>query len=612
MLVTTVACIAWAGAGMAQQPDPRGRVAGWIEHEGGGRVRSATVTLLSRPLPGRADLGTADEILVRTGEDGMFRAALLHGRAYSAWATFRDADGVEQRTAVLEDLVPGPPRAMRAAGTQVLRRVQLEGLANWQGHGPFALTAHTNTDNVAVYPLQLDEQRSAAVPTMPGPTCDFELRSNSGQLLAVWRSQPLAADQRELRLEVAAGRSLRIRVLDKAGAPIRDAKVRHWFGYHVRDLSTVLGTTDETGSLQVVVPSKNGLYVFDDRNVCNFEITARGRQRVVKMAYLNKVEDTLEIRLDDGVDVVGRVLTADGERPRGLTLLPDCYARGADSPSGIGTPPRPVAMDDEGRFHFTGLHPRYDFRLLALLDPQLAREQGLALRPGIASAPIAWLAVARRAEGAPLRLPDLRLDRIPVANIRVTTADGLPVPGARLLVSSESLHHSPMTYVCDRVGRLQFPLPDGQIRIGAYVSSGRVAGGASGGVATVLVRPPRNAGDPGIDPLVLRLSPTFEVRGRIVDADGEPVSAAEVYVRRITLEDRALRSVALKSRVRSVSDADGGYSLTVPALPGAEFTVHAYAKIAGAWQRSADLVVTADGDGNEALRIELKKDKTPR
>lgn len=75
----------------------------------------------------------------------------------------------------------------------------------------------------------------------------------------------------------------------------------------------------------------------------------------------------------------------------GITLLPDCYAMGADAETtGSGVPLRARSLDDEGRFTFCSLHPRYDFRLLALLDPEAAIAAGMRLVPGVAVAPPAF------------------------------------------------------------------------------------------------------------------------------------------------------------------------------------------------------------------------------
>ncbi|MEO6597643.1 MAG: hypothetical protein ABIP94_23105, partial [Planctomycetota bacterium] len=105
---------------------------------------------------------------------------------------------------------------------------------------------------------------------------------------------------------------------------------------------------------------------------------------------------------------------------------------------------------------------------------------GLRLREDIATAPVLWLAVGYAPFGSPHDLGSIRLDTIPVARIEVKTHTGEPVPGAHLTVTTKDLYNSLLDYVCDREGRLQFPLPQGEIRIGAWVPGG--------GVTTRLVR----------------------------------------------------------------------------------------------------------------------------
>ncbi len=108
---------------------------------------------------------------------------------------------------------------------------------------------------------------------------------------------------------------------------------------------------------------------------------------------------------------------------RGIKLLPDCYAMGADAETtGSGVPLRPQSLDADGRFTFCSLHPRYDFRLLALLDPTAAVAAGLRLRGGVAVAPVFWLAVGAPPFGKSHDLGDIRLDA-PV---------GITAPGAMI------------------------------------------------------------------------------------------------------------------------------------------------------------------------------------
>ncbi|HIE69578.1 MAG TPA: hypothetical protein EYP98_05110 [Planctomycetes bacterium] len=576
----------------------RGRFAGWVADDNGKRVIGADVTLISRPFPSRPDIGIADELHVCTEADGMFRTKLLHGRSYSAWAVWRDEDNVQRRTEILEGAFPGPPRAIKAADLQTIRTVRIKGADKWRARAPLHLTAITASENVAEIPVRLDANLVAKLPTLPGGHCSLEVRGKDGLILGMAASLALAQkDKPELTIELSEPRELRIVIVDKQGKPVSGATIRHAFGYHKRDLTTVIGKTDEGGVLQATLPSVNPMYVKPDKDLCSFQITAPGRQRMFSWTHLDKVGDVLTLTMPAGSDLIGRVLAKNGSPATGITLLPDCYAMGADNAlSGNGVPPRVLTLAQDGGFRFSSLHPQHDFRLLALIEPKAAIAQGMRLRNDIAVAPVVWLAVGAPPFQTPHKLDGIRLDRIAIAQIRVTTDTGTPVPGARLTVTTQDLYNSPIHYVCDRVGRLQFPLPNGTIRIGAWFPGG--------GVATMLVSSPLADGAPEIDPLVIKLSATQTVRGVIVDAAGKPVQGVKVYQGgRGKTDDRQIRELSFLARATSnKTGPDGSFSLTLP-LDDVPFSVQCFGKVNGETLVSKQIVILPDDPDNGRLRI---------
>lgn len=585
---------------LAQEAGPRGRFAGWVRGDDGQRVVGADVTLLSRPLPQRPDLGVTDELHVRTAADGMFRTELLHGRAYTAWAVWRDGDGHERRTRVLEGVFPGPPRALEAAPPQTLDSIRIVGSQAWQDRAPLTVTAFTQGENVASSPLRCDAEMVAEMPTMPGDWCSVEVRCADGLLVGFAGSLQLTGSPDPVAtIELPPPRKLRVAVVDENGEPLQGVGIRHAFGHHHRDLSTEVGRTAAEGVVDLVVPAHNPMYGGDSHKSCAFVIEARGRQRIIAWSDLGKIEQELRLTMPTGIELTGRVVAADGSPARGVTLLPDCYAMGSDADTtGSGVPLRALPLDEQGRFTFCSLHPRYDFRLLAMLDPAAASTAGMRVAPDIALAPVMWLAVGRPPFGSPHDLGDIRLDEIAVAQIEVRTHAGVPVPGAHLSVTTNDLYNSPIDYVCDRVGRLQFPLPKGEIRIGAWVPGG--------GVVTTLVRVPVEEGDPAVDPLVLKLSPTRTVRGIVVDVDGKPVADAVVYQwDRAKTDDRAVAALTFLGRATSEpTGADGAFTLTLP-LDDVPFAVRAFGRVGEARCRSNEVVVMPDDPHGDRLRIEI-------
>lgn len=590
-----------------QQDVPRGKFAGWVRGTDGERVVGADVTLLARPMPGRPDIGTRDQLQVRTGKDGLFRTQLLHGRSYSAWATFRDTAGGEQRTEVLEGVFPGPPRELIAAPAQIVRELVLTGAKAWQARAPFTVTAFTGSDNVLDIPLQLDAQLAARLPTLPGELCSIEVRGADGFLIGLANYLELAAPDHQSKLEIPLPppTPYRVVVQDELGKPIAGAIVRHDFGHHSRDLSTVMGITDNHGELRMLIPAINPMYG-DGKHSCRLLVEAPGRQRTLKWINLNddKTKSEYRMTLRPGITLKGRVLNKHGKPASGITVLPDCYAIGADHAStGVGVPLQAAPLDGNGQFTFGSLHDKYDFRLLACIEPTAAMAAGMRLHQDIAVAPVIWLAVGAPPFAKPHDLGDIRLDQVQVAQIQVQTDSGVPVPGAHLTATTSDLYVSPLDYTCDRIGRLQMPLPKGEIHIGAWSKNN--------GVARVVVRSSAAEEDRVIDPLVLKLSATRTVHGVVVGPDDQPIAGAVVHQwNRAKIDDRAIAELTFKASASSEpSGIDGKFTLTLP-LDDATFALRCFKKMRGAMHDSGELIVTAN-EGNTArpLRIRLAPSK---
>jgi hypothetical protein len=590
------AILALLGALACAQDDPdRGRLLGSVQDGARKRVAGAEVTLLSWPLPPRTDVGQLDRVQVTTDGQGTFRAELLHGRAYSAFACWRDAGGAH-RTQVAEGVIPGPPRGLEEAPPQSLRRVRFRGAAAWQEHAPLHFYAIAELDNPLVVELTADAETTAALPDLPGDHWSIEVRARDGLVLAMWLDGALQSGGAEVALELPPPRTLRVEVVDETGAAIAGARVQHYLAYQWRNLMHELGRTDKAGALAADVPSRNAVYGADNQT-CIVLVEADGRQRVDCCVDFAKLKGALQVTLRPGIELRGRLLAKDGAPVHGVTLLPESYTVGSDAEtSGFGVWPLPLLPQPDGTFRFHSLHPHYDFRLLMLVAPATARELGLRVRPGFALAPVLWLAVGDPPAQTPLDLGDLKFDALTVARIEVKTATGEPVPGARLCVTTKSLYNSPMQYTCDRVGRLQFTLPEGEIRIGAWAPGG--------GVATAVVRVPPATGEALPDPLLLQLSATRTVRGIVVDQDGKPVAGAKVRQwDRAKQVDRQLAELTFHGRaVSEPTGADGRFALTLP-MAEATFGLRATAASGGRIFWSDEILVAPDDTGGVQLRL---------
>lgn len=537
----------------------RGRAVGWVVDQAGRRVPDADVVLWSWPLPPRADIGVLDRVDTRTDAEGRFAAALLHGRAYSAHATWR-RDGAVHRTALVDGVMPGPPVRLTAAGPQALRTVAVHGSAAWHRHGPLQAVLATANEHPLRVPIAMTGDGALVLPDLPAVPCRLEIRTRRGQLLHVTPPIDLASDA-PITAELPPPHPLAIAVRDATGAACAGAQVYqlHGFGYGERDFPPdLLGTTGDDGGLAVELPGAHPVAGPAQRRI-DLLVVAPGPRRAVAECLLGSSgTEQLHVQLPEGVRVRGRVLDRSGAPVADLLLLPDApvpFARGGAS---IAVPPLPIRTAADGSFVAAGTHEPRGFRLFAAMEPDRAASLGLAVRPDHAVAPLLWLAVGGIARNPVEDLGDLRLDQLTVAQVQVRDHDGAPAPGARLEVRGDGHANAPIEYLTDRVGRLQFPLPRGEMTFGAFVPGG--------GVAFARVRAPALAQDPPLDPLVLTLTRPVPVGGVVVDGQGQPIAGARVQPWSAPDGgEPGPSSLAFRARLAPVpTDAEGRFALTLP------------------------------------------------
>ena len=180
--------------------------------------------------------------------------------------------------------------------------------------------------------------------------------------------------------------------------------------------------------------------------------------------------------------------------------------------------------------------------------------------------------------------------------IEVVRHDGEPVPGARLQVTTRDLYNSPLDYTTDRLGRLQFPLPDGEVRVGAFLRDG--------GVATELVRVPPQADDPGLSPLRLQLTRPIRVCGMVVDHKGKPIAGAVVYPwNRPEGGDRQLADLAFDAQQPSApTSSDGAFAVNLP-MGDVTARIRGAVSVDGKWAWSPELPLVLEQRDLDGVRL---------
>ena len=257
----------WGGTAPANAQE-RGRVLGTVKDAAGKPVAGAVVTLISRPIPARADVGSIDRVEVKTDERGLFRASVLRGRGYSAWAEAKvgDGDGVgdlhkRRLSKPADEVVPGPTVHLVLGEPVGPRHVVVRGREAWKDFEPLTFAMRYDARNVIVVPFSVDAKKGVGV-SPPGPTSRTLLvRAKNGMLVhkSLRPRIEKTPDGRRWIVELAEPIRVRVRAVDTAKLPIAGARVwqntmQNMGGGMVGMYPTLLGTTGKDGSLSVLIP----------------------------------------------------------------------------------------------------------------------------------------------------------------------------------------------------------------------------------------------------------------------------------------------------------------------------------------------------------------------
>ena len=544
---------------------PRGKALGLVSAATGAPIAGADVVLWSWPLPERIDVGAPDRVAVSTAANGRFTAAVLDGRSYSAHATWQDEKGTHV-TLLATDVLPGVPCLLREAPPRNRTGIVVRGGDGLHRWGTLRVELVVGASNPLVRVLPLDGSLEATLPAdLPvGPTW-VDVRGSNGQLL---RSVPLdAAGASPAVVDVADPFLTTLTVLGDTGQRLADAEIHvvHDFGHfgvstgqRVRAPDR-LGITDADGSVVVTLPATHPIDG-PSPNRALLLVTATGHQRQSVDVVTTKAGpgDRLTTKLRAGSDVRVRFVGPDGvASTTGLVPLYESDAQIQSShPVGgfLPLPPLPMRPAADGSFVGVGVHAEKGVRVFALVDAENVGGLGLPLQADFGVPPLLPIAQTRPGVARRLDLGDVPFAGLTLARFVVVDAQGAPVAAARLRLWDDGGFPTPLDYRCDRVGRLQLPLPAGVWHVGAY--------GGSGGVAVAAIDVPDDVRGGGR--VELRLGVPRFVRGTVT-AGGKPVPAdARVVVTAGNDVPRDLAEIAHAALAPAPVAADGTFVVRVP------------------------------------------------
>jgi hypothetical protein len=222
---------------------------GRVVDAAGKPVAGAEVVLLFAPAFA-AELGGVDVVRTQSDAQGRFRAELLDGAGYRAWAS----TATDASTSVA--VVPGRQCELRLAAAR--KQAVVGGLEAWHARAPFRLRLFVAGTPLPVPEVPLVDGR-AALPALPFDGVCAELLDKDGEVVTT-----VGGDRSELSESIWPPQPVRVRVVDAAGAPLPGVDIAQCDSQYVCDdglCGTRIvprrwhrGTTGADGKVELQVP----------------------------------------------------------------------------------------------------------------------------------------------------------------------------------------------------------------------------------------------------------------------------------------------------------------------------------------------------------------------
>lgn len=531
MRLTLAAFSLLTGIQIAAQEPARDRGFGRVTGSDGKPWVGAEVHLLHRSHKALTDPAFGEHLVLQSDDKGEFRAGLLAGCSYQAWAVGPlTADSGYRVTPTQANCVARTPILLVEGERHFVRRLRPDVHASWKGREPLRWLAVMNNPRQAEW-LQPDADGVLSTPRSPGSY--IELQAWAGDWLAMTTGFPIVAS-------MAIQSGLQWRATDKPTAADADARLAAVHTFAVRERLTREITLRDAGNDAPIAAAEVRLDRMpdgvaptrsDDKGVVH-AVFAAGEQSpnvpgswtilppaanaefALNVGSYKKNDPPVTTRkLPSGRRLDGRLQWSADEPAGGVALLVE---GSVDNGNGIwfGIDARVFVTAADGRFAIPGRTDGYPFRLSLALSPAMRAR----LAKGDDPAPVAPIAVLRWDTGAlPESLGDIELGELVAFDIQVRQEDGLPPGCTHVLLKSvaggTAAPRDPVAVHTDHRGRARVMLPS---------------------TAGVLVHATTERGadwqqlETDQRSVELTIDPRYVMRFRVVDAAGQPIPDASV------------------------------------------------------------------------------------
>ncbi|MCB9876456.1 MAG: hypothetical protein H6835_02550 [Planctomycetes bacterium] len=515
----------------AQQRRP---LLGTVVDSDGEPLAGAEVVCAFAP-PGAEANQVADLQHATADARGRFRVDVFACTRYRVWALGPPADDGARLASEVQSAAAGPLLALRATHRQLPPQVKFEGLDAWRELGPFRV-------RVSVAACQLDDTSielvddTATLPVQPRTRCNLDLLCADGQPLL---SHALTIAKAEHKVTVRPPQTMPMCVVDGAGKPVPGAIVRQRLsgGWSSGDglgpsppsrrLWRELGRTDDEGLLTAHLPlaepplaNTNYQDLFFVAEKDGYRSTHSGFTDQLFVDGTEVARDGVEVlrfTLQTDEPITGRIQLAG----RGVAGLPIVVLAEIKTISKEGNGwrneqlTRHAITADDGSFALSGLTnvQGVDVHVdAARLHGELVPEELRRM------APYSPLALHRAERQIPAVL-QVNLGELRPLKLQLLDGTGGPAAGADVMLVS--MAHDDV----DVDGWTPSATTDSAGRVALLVQPGKWLLFAR----TELDMAYQRLEVEGPQELSLKMEPMPAMRGRVVDADGEPIAGAALY-----------------------------------------------------------------------------------